>query len=42
MDDYSYLLSDIETEYKKYLDLIIKKKYNQIKPQCEAALQKID
>ena len=42
MDDYSYLLSDIEIEYKKYLDLIIKKKYNQIKPQCEAALQKID
>ena len=42
MDDYSYLLSDIETEYKKYLDLIIKKKYNQIKPQCEVALQKID
>ena len=42
MDDYSFVLSDIEIEYKKYLDLITKKKYNQIKPQCEAAILKID
>ena len=42
MDDYSFVLSDIEIEYKKYLDLITKKKYNQIKHQCEVAIQKID
>ena len=42
MDDYSFLISDIEIEYKKYNDIIVKKKYNQIKQQSNAALQKID
>ena len=42
MDDYSFLISDIEIEYKKYIDIIVKKKYNQIKQQSSAALQKID
>ena len=26
MDDYSFLISDIEIEYKKYNDIIVKKK----------------
>ena len=42
MDDYSFLISDIEIEYKKYNDIIVKKKFNQIKQQSSAALQKID
>ena len=42
MDDYSFLISDIEIEYKKYNDIIVKKKFNQIKQQSNAALQKID
>ena len=42
MDDYTFLISDIEIEYKKYFDIVVKKKYTQIKQQCDAALQKID
>ena len=41
MNDYSFLISDIEIEYKKYFD-IIKKKYSKIKNSCESALNSID
>ena len=42
MDDYSFLISDIKNEYKKYNDIIVKKKFNQIKQQWNVALQKND
>ena len=41
MNDYSFLISDIEIEYKKFFDLS-KKKYSKIKDLCESALKIID
>ena len=41
MNDYSFLISDIEIEYKKYF-YIIKKKYSKIKNSCESAVNSID
>ena len=41
MDDYSFLISDIELEYKKYHDNL-KKKYNIIKEASEISLKEID
>ena len=40
MDDYTFLISDIEIEYKKYFDIVVKKKYTQIKQQCDACFTK--
>ena len=42
MDDYAFLLSDIENEYIKFFNMIAKKKFNQLKQPCDIALQKID
>ena len=42
MDDYNFLLSDIENEYIKYFNMIAKKKYNQLKQPTDDALKKID
>ena len=41
MDDYSFLVPDIESEYKKFHDNL-KKKYPKIKEATEAALREID
>jgi len=41
MDDYSFLIPDIEVEYKKYYDSL-KKKYSKIKEPSETALKTID
>ena len=42
MDDYAFLLSDIENEYIIFFNMIAKKKFNQLKQPCDIALQKID
>ena len=41
MDDYSFIIPDIELEYKKYHDNL-KKKYSKIKEASEAAIKEID
>ena len=41
MDDYSFLIPDIEVEYKKYYDSL-KKKYSKIKEPSETALKTIE
>lgn len=41
MDDYTFLIPDIEVEYKKYYDSL-KKKYSKIKEPSETALKTID
>ena len=42
MDDYTFLLTDIENDYIKYFNMITKKKFNQIKQPCDDALKKLD
>ena len=41
MDDYSFTISDIETEYKKYHDSL-KKKFSKIKEPSEASLKTLE
>ena len=42
MDDYNFLLTDIENEYMKFFNMIVKKKFNQLKQTCDDTLKKLD
>ena len=42
MDDYNFLLTDIENEYMKFFNKIVKKKFNQLKQPCDDTLKQLD
>ena len=42
MDDYNFLLTDIENEYIKFFNMVAKKKFNQLKQPSDDALKKLD